>query len=520
LLSNGEPAPAKHIRTAQLAIICFCATTGGPFGIEPAVGAGGAFATLMLLLVCGVVWAVPQAAVTAELATMLPYNGGSIVWVRRALGTPWAFVNGLVLNFSQVMDLPLYPVLMASYVQQLVPSLSTGACYGIQAAAVLACCVVNIAGLDALSALSNAMTAFVLTPVLMLPIVAAAVHAKFDFSATSPAATPPGWAGSWSVLFSTVLWNFQGIPSLGNIAGEVADPQRAYPLGAGASILLTVLTYGWPVFFGVALQPDTSLWDSGYLVTVAENVAAWLGVWTLLAAAVSSFATFLSSMATYAHSLATLAADGMLPVPLLARHMTRWQTPVPAIVVLGVAALGLSMGLDFTNLVLIDTSLNNVSTVLVLVAFLRLRYTEPDIPRPFVAPGGMAGAWMLCVPCFCVAGFAFAVAAMDQWWAVAATAAAVASLYVIGWWLASRGAFPAADYEAVNAAARFSDSDAGDYIRCSDSDIMHDGRSGGHTVGERPGSWRGKRNNKGDPRDGAVQHCRHSSSSEDSGTQG
>lgn len=65
----------------------------GPFGIEVCVGAAGPLYTLIALIGLPFVWAVPQALMTAELSTMIPENGGYILWVRDAYGPFLGWIN-------------------------------------------------------------------------------------------------------------------------------------------------------------------------------------------------------------------------------------------------------------------------------------------------------------------------------------------------------------------------------------------------------------------------------------------
>lgn len=78
----------KKIGLAPLVVLIFYSVSGGPFGIEDIVRAGGPFYALMgfsLLLV----WAVPEALITAELSTAMPEASGSVAWVETAFGPFW-----------------------------------------------------------------------------------------------------------------------------------------------------------------------------------------------------------------------------------------------------------------------------------------------------------------------------------------------------------------------------------------------------------------------------------------------
>ena len=66
----------KKIGLAPLVVLIFYSVSGGPFGIEDIVRAGGPFYALAgfsLLLV----WAIPEALITAELSTAMPEASGS-----------------------------------------------------------------------------------------------------------------------------------------------------------------------------------------------------------------------------------------------------------------------------------------------------------------------------------------------------------------------------------------------------------------------------------------------------------
>jgi hypothetical protein len=65
----------------------------------------------------------------------------------------------------------------------------------------------------------------------------------------------------------------------------------------------------------------------------------------------------------------------------------------------------------------------------IIASFLRLKYTEPDLPRPFTFPGGIRGAWLASVVTIALAAASvYAVAVGGAVWASYATAGAVVGL--------------------------------------------------------------------------------------------
>ena len=58
-----------------------------------------------------IVWALPDALMTAELASAIPEEGGYVVWVRRAMGPFWGFINAWWTWMYALVDATIYPVL-------------------------------------------------------------------------------------------------------------------------------------------------------------------------------------------------------------------------------------------------------------------------------------------------------------------------------------------------------------------------------------------------------------------------
>ena len=114
----------KKLGLASLTVLIFYEVSGGPFGIEvyiydvmivisftqDIVRAGGPFYALVGFLLL-LVWALPEALITAELSTAMPEASGSVAWVDCAFGSFWAFQKGWLSWLSGVADNALYPIL-------------------------------------------------------------------------------------------------------------------------------------------------------------------------------------------------------------------------------------------------------------------------------------------------------------------------------------------------------------------------------------------------------------------------
>lgn len=105
-----------------LIALIFYEVSGGPFGVEDSVSTGGGpLLSLLGFFLFPLIWSVPEALVTAELATAFPHNGGYVLWISSSFGPFWGFQQGFWKWFSGVMDNALYPVLFLDYLKHSFP---------------------------------------------------------------------------------------------------------------------------------------------------------------------------------------------------------------------------------------------------------------------------------------------------------------------------------------------------------------------------------------------------------------
>lgn len=382
-----------------------------------------------------------QAMITAELSTAFPkFGGGSLYWVEAALGRRWALVSAVCLNVGQVFDLAIYPGMITTYAAGLIPALNDSfwVSFAVQAACILIVAAANVLGLHVLSVSSWVMMFITVVPFVIFPIVAASSQQHFDWSAAGPAAMPTFSGASdqnLALFISIYLWAFQGWSSLGNLAAEVENPRKAFPLAMSVLVVMTVVSYAYPIFFGVALHPDLNDWQQeGYWTTLLDQVSSWLGVWVLIGASVANFGSGLDATAIYSRYLAATVREGYLPwVPVLGTTSNRWGTPVPAILLMTLTTLILT-NVPFTVILGVDTLFNAISTLMVVASYLRLRYSQPSLRRPYEIPGGKAAAWAISITCFTFVVTAITISAMGSFTDVAAAAGIVALVYALAVW--------------------------------------------------------------------------------------
>lgn len=119
---RGAPLTLRRtLTTATLVFVMYFNVSGGAFSLEGLIAGVGPGMALLMLLVIPLVWAVPEALIVGELASMLPEEGGYYRWVRRASGPFWAFQNGWCTWLYSLVDMAIYPVLFTQYLAWFFP---------------------------------------------------------------------------------------------------------------------------------------------------------------------------------------------------------------------------------------------------------------------------------------------------------------------------------------------------------------------------------------------------------------
>ena len=92
-IANGDISEAatttnvvEPLGVIPLAVLVFYNVSGGPFGIETAVRAGGNLMALLGFLILPLCWSLQEALITSELGTAFPEASGGVAWVEEAFG--------------------------------------------------------------------------------------------------------------------------------------------------------------------------------------------------------------------------------------------------------------------------------------------------------------------------------------------------------------------------------------------------------------------------------------------------
>jgi len=380
----------RKITLPQLVAATYLMVAGGPYGLEDIVGRAGYTGAILILLVTPLIWSMPTALMVSELSSALPESGGYYTWVKRALGPFWGFQEAWLSLVASIFDMAIYPTLFTLYLARLCPALGEGPTPTLVGGLVIAVCTaVNLRGAGAVGMSSVVFTLALLSPFAIVIWSASSLPAMSALDAN---------AGNLDLLGGILIamWNYMGWDNSSTVAGEVERPERTYPLAMMAAMGLVAFTYVLPILAVRHIGIARSEWTTGSWATVARAVGGpWLEIGVIVGGMLSAVGMLNALILSYTRIPPALAEDGYLPA-ILARRNPRTGAPTVSILVCAVA-WGLALNLGFERLIELDLLLYGLSLILEFVALLVLRLREPDLPRPYRVPGGLAGAALLGV---------------------------------------------------------------------------------------------------------------------------
>ncbi|KAA0111012.1 APC family permease [Mycolicibacterium sp. P9-22] len=402
---------ARQIALLPLVGLIFFSVSGGAYSLEALISTSGPGMGILLLVVMPLVYGLPIAAITTELATAMPAEGGTYVWARRALGDFAAFQAGVLRWLNSWVDMAIYPVLFASYLSALFVPAEAGhtviASFGpfvldVHWIVGVVCVIIPMAGLNIRGAKSVGESSLLFAVIALAPlaILAGFGIVKLITDQTNPLSPFMVDGSSATAAFGAglalVMWSYCGFDRVGLIAGEIKNPTRVIPKAMFIAMIVVIASYVLPLVGSMAVGGWES-WEAGSFGDIGERLGGtWLAVLVTVGGMFAAIGLYSSLLMSNSRSIFVLATDRWAP-PVFTKISPRFGTPVVAIVVSSVMYALFSLG-SFIDLVVIDVFLINLLLLVNLIALVALRIKEPTMPRPAKIPGGWLGIAAMGVP--------------------------------------------------------------------------------------------------------------------------
>jgi APA family basic amino acid/polyamine antiporter len=408
---NGEP----HLRRAVGIWGSFAwgyADVGAD--VYVAVGLVAAYAQGALpvaFLAAGLVYVIVGFAYT-ELAAAYPVAGGSQYYTMRGLGDFWGFVSGWALLLDFTIDVSLFSLGTAGYLnfflKSSLPWINEPVPLAVESIVLISFLVwLNIRGVREASWLNEVFSAIDLARETLILVLGFALAFDPAFFARQVVHEFPS---VHNLLYGTsiAIVSYIGLESISQVAQETVKPATVIPR-TSVALILTVLVYalgfsflglgtiGWQGLAKASLDP---------IVAIAEKlplVGAWIAPLTAMLAATLIYASTNTGILGSSRITWSMSHFDLLPRWFHEVH-PRYRTPVRTILVFSgiavlqvVAATGaalyeLAHGAAARANVAQDVLANMYAFgalsgyVLVLISLVRLRLVDPFTPRPWKVP--------------------------------------------------------------------------------------------------------------------------------------
>jgi len=387
--------------------------SGDFFGWNFGLDAGG-FGGLLIATVVIAVMFVCMVLSIAEMSTALPHAGGFYGFTRNAYGPGLAYFNSVTDMVEYVITPAVIVVGISGYANSLVDLSGT---FGAAGANIVWWLIfyglfvgINVYGTELTFKVALVVTAMSIG-VLVVFYVGALLSGAFDAallfnvpvdSARAGASEflPKGWYGIFAAL-PFAIWFYLAIEQLPLAAEEshdvVRDMPRALISGIITLLVLSVLTLvlnsgvgGGAAEIGVAAAPL----DIGFKAIFGAGLANRFLTFIALTGLIASFHSII-----YAYGRVIFAASRSGYIPRWMSVTSSRRTPHRALVFGAVVGLLAAVVLQFFGSGGVGAALLTmavfgavISYALVMVTYIRLKQTRPDLPRPYTSPLGIPGA--------------------------------------------------------------------------------------------------------------------------------
>ncbi|CAI8770731.1 amino acid permease [Pseudomonas sp. IT-P294] len=363
--------------------------SGWNFGLMAGGWMNMLIATVLMALLCG-----GLALCVAELSTALPSAGGVFVYAQSAFGPFVGYLVGVACALALTIGTGAAATFICAYTESM---FGLGG-WPVKIALFAVIIGIHIRGVGEAMGLTMVAGAIAVIALLIFG-VAMAPHVELANLLKMPAAIG-GPSVSLGGIFACVpfaIWLFITVEQTGSAAEEAHNPGRSMPRGILAAIgtllvtALVVLVCA-PGAGGVELVGSAG--DPLYAAMTSTNVygdASWLAKVIGCGAVFGLIATFFSLIYAASRQLFAMARDGLFPQWL--GKTGKRGTPFPALLLIGAIGLPLS-AIDPATVMLAVVLLLNVCYLFIFGAYLRIKSSQPDLPRPFRLAGGTVVAWL------------------------------------------------------------------------------------------------------------------------------
>lgn len=360
-------------------------------------------------IICGVLAFFGTMAL-AELATLFPQAGGNYVYLKRGYGPMagflWGWIEFWVMRTGSIAALAWLATeaLLIEFLK--LPVDAFGILMG-SLGVVIFLTVINAVGLSwggAFQKLTTWLKIGTLLIVILLPFVLGQAEPRL-LGVEMPVKSNRIVGLAAAML--AILWAYKGWADLGAVAEDMKDPQRNIPRGFGYGIAIIAGLYvGANIAYALVLTPEqmatlpdgqivASAFVEKLLLPYGQAASQWGGRIVALAIFISAIGAMNASLLVGPRGYFALARDGLFP-QWMSDTSGKETTPLVAILLQSAWTCLLIIGAELARRYIVEFDKNPFDTLtdyvvfgavifetLAVSAVFRMRFLEPNLPRPF-----------------------------------------------------------------------------------------------------------------------------------------
>ena len=411
----------RHFRRFDMFFYLICTVvTLDTIGAVAANGAQG-FTWLIFL---AIFFFLPYGLSVAEMGSAFPEEGGPYVWSRLAFGRPVAAVNSVIYWISN----PIWvggslTIVSFAAIEEFFGNVG-GAWKYVYAVVfiwfVILAAIVSLQYGKWVPTLGAWARGALIAIFVVTVAIYAAKHGVHGFGGHA-------FLPTYTIFIAVVpvlLFNYAGLEVPSAAGEEMVNPVRDVPKAVGWSAFTTFLAYGIPILAILIVLPQNEVSGlTGFLLSVKSVFTVYGGSVSASGATLTGAGlvlgrivavVFIFALASAGttwimgsdRNQAVASADGSGP-RILGRFSSRFGTPIGMNLLSGLVATALMIAAFqitggnaakyFSAVLGLTISTTTISYLFILPALVKLRYSRPDVHRPYRVPWGMAGAWICSV---------------------------------------------------------------------------------------------------------------------------
>jgi putative glutamate/gamma-aminobutyrate antiporter len=367
---------------------------------------------------------IPASLISAELGgAFADRRGGIYTWVSQAFGTRWGF---LAIWLQWIQNVVWFPVALTFGAAAIAYTIGKPALAGNGIYVGVFCIVAYwlatwlvLQGVEVFARIANwTFIAGTIVPgLVLLALLAYWIGAGNPLGwdhLSNATLTQDGHARYWPAIHDVgtiaflagIVLLFAGVEVQAVHVKDMRNPSRGFPAAIGLGAIVSVLIFALGALPIAAILPyeNISLQSAVFDTYAAVFANIWHMDWAVavlsLLVAVGAISGVLAWLGSPSRGLLETASEGELPPLLQAKNSKGMPTHI--LLVQGAIVTIIScayfvipdVSVAFFLISAMTVALYLIAYMFMYAAAIKLRYTEPDLVRPFKIPGGMGGIWL------------------------------------------------------------------------------------------------------------------------------